>query len=312
MSLRFNLHHPADEELSRLLTERLSRALAELDHLDGAVQRRATAVHNARKRLKESRALLRLVRGQRFSGKSAGHFNRRLRDLAMELSGQRDSDAMIEVTERMIDESVADNGDCGAQPDQSALELLERLRDLLERRRAMPAVATDESADARFELRVELLTLIDQLTIAEQRFDYRSLVNAAVRTYDRALESMQQVIRHPSIEHTHEMRKRMKDHWYQVRILEQLDPNKLSPRKTELKLLTETLGDYQDLSVLRSWLVGQKRPSLPAQDLALLMSLIGQRSWRLQQQALQQAKPLFKHPSDYWSRRWQARLKEVS
>lgn len=307
MSLRFDLEHRADEELGRLVKERLFRALAELDHLDGPAQRRATAVHNARKRLKECRALLRLVRGQKLCGKSVSHFNRRLRDLGLVLSGQRDSDAMLEVTERMIAEADSDSAQS-----QSHRAVLQQLQGVLESQRAATLAAAVISSDDGFALRVELLSLADQVSTASERFEYRLFIDSAVRTYAIALRSMQRVREFPSIEHTHEMRKRMKDHWYQVRLLEQLDPNKLTLRKKKLKQLTETLGDYQDMSVLRSWLVGQEKPPLPAPELAQLMSLLGQRSWRLQQHALQQAEPLFKHSADYWSRRWLGRLREVS
>jgi CHAD domain-containing protein len=54
----------------------------------------------------------------------------------------------------------------------------------------------------------------------------------------------------PTDGNLHEWRKRVKDHWYHVRLLRNLWPKVMDAYKRELKVLSEALGDDHDLAVL--------------------------------------------------------------
>ncbi|MBC8129586.1 MAG: CHAD domain-containing protein, partial [Rhizobiaceae bacterium] len=95
MSYRIDPGAPLDAETRRVFTEQLDKATAELSAPasgpDGDLHE---AIHDARKRLKKLRGLLRLVRPghERFYRTE----NERLRDIARTLSAVRDRTALIE------------------------------------------------------------------------------------------------------------------------------------------------------------------------------------------------------------------------
>ena len=63
--------------------------------------------------------------------------------------------------------------------------------------------------------------------------------------------------RHPDAEELHELRKRVKDHWYHVRLLREVWPPVLTAWAAEAHVLAEQLGDDHDLSVLAAVAVGR-------------------------------------------------------
>lgn len=308
MALKFNFNRPAGKELRRLLVERLQLAAAEFDGETGSAQRRAQAVHKARKRLKESRALLRLVKGGRLSGRPVSEHNLKMRDLARLLSGQRDADAMVEVTDRMVAEVSRHCAERGDQHQQFK-PLLTRLRRILVNHRSQQTRGAGVNREQLDRIRTELIVLKEELASGSEKQRYQDLIAAAISGYRKAQTTIEQVHRQPSIDHTHEMRKRVKDHWYQVRLFQPLSPKEMRQRRIDLEVLTEVLGDYQDLCVLRTWLVSGESSVLPAAELAQLLSFIGRRSWRLQQQALAKAEPLFSQKPTYWLLKWQEGLR---
>ena len=70
------------------------------------------------------------------------------------------------------------------------------------------------------------------------------------RTYRQGREEMSRALADPSTENVHRWRKRVKDHWYQLRILRQAWPGPLGETVAAAHELTELLGDHHDLAVL--------------------------------------------------------------
>jgi len=70
------------------------------------------------------------------------------------------------------------------------------------------------------------------------------------RGYRRARKAWHRVHKLDSAENLHQLRKRVKDHWYQSRLLERKSPLSATWRCESLKQLAQALGDWRDTYLL--------------------------------------------------------------
>jgi CHAD domain-containing protein len=215
------------------------------------------AVHDARKRIKKTRAALRLARPG-LSKRVYRAENAALRDTARGLSGARDADVMVETAEKLGERYAG----------HAPATLFEQLRDRLAARRGGAGADAGEAADT---LRA-LAAGVDAWAIAGDERDV--LVPALHRTYARGREAFAVADRRPTAEHLHEWRKRVKDLWYQEKLVSEAWPEVLEAHADEAKALSKLLGDDHDLAVL-SELLGAE-PGL-TDDPDLIHELIGRR-----------------------------------
>ena len=235
------------------------------DQLEGAADGLANgadpveAVHDARKRIKKTRAALRLAR----PGLPKRVFraeNTALRDTARGLSGTRDADVMVETAEKLRERYS------GHVPAATFDTLRDRLAARAESLRG--EAGASESADA---LRA-LVAGIDAWAVdGDER---KVLVPALRRTYARGHAAFSVAHRHPTAEHLHEWRKRVKDLWYQEKLVSEAWPEVLKAHADEAKTLSKLLGDDHDLAVLAKLLDAE--PEL-ADDPDVVRELIGRR-----------------------------------
>ncbi|MGX6449440.1 CHAD domain-containing protein, partial [Patulibacter sp. S7RM1-6] len=259
MSFRLDLDRPVAETTRRVTQERLERVIDEL-----AGRRSddpATAVHEARKDLKRTRSLVRLLRAgvprKRYRRESAA-----LREVARSLGASRDAAAMVETVDRLRERFA------GRVPAAT----FERLRETLQAR--VPTGAEETSAA------IEELRRIDA-RIAEGALDVderAALVAGIARTYDRGRLAFRAADAEPTAELLHEWRKRVKDLWYQQELLGDAWPELLDVQAKEAKALSKVLGDDHDLSELDALL---RAPDGPAAETPLdtdaLLPLIAER-----------------------------------
>src|SRR4051812_4637750 len=99
MAYRLALDGDLQESVRRVAREQLEVAADGLAAAQG--EQRVEAVHDARKRIKKTRALLRAARPA--LRKAFRAENRALRDASRELSGARDADVMIETVGKLAD-----------------------------------------------------------------------------------------------------------------------------------------------------------------------------------------------------------------
>lgn len=85
---------------------------------------------------------------------------------------------------------------------------------------------------------------------------WRALRGGLQRSYARGRAGCATVSAGGSDEQVHEWRKRVKDLWYQQRLLTPACPELLEPTAQEMHRLTDLLGDEHDLSVLITRLDG--------------------------------------------------------
>jgi CHAD domain-containing protein len=208
----------ASSGLTRIARETIDLAIA---HLTDSTP----DIHEARKRFKEVRAVLRLGRFT-LNGDFAS-VNRRLRDTAHELAATREADALIEIVEALRD-SVKD------PVEKRALTRVRRI--LGEDRVAEPD---------HLGLAAQLAGLRDEISFAEGSF-----ARGLRRTYRDGRRLFRAARKQGDAESIHEWRKRVKDLWYHAQILAPVWPDLMDAHTTLLHELSRLLGDHHDICAL--------------------------------------------------------------
>lgn len=258
MAYELRRDEPIPAEVHRVMREQLDRMEAHL---------RAREVHDTRKRIKETRSLLRLIReplGAMFAFENAFY-----RDLAGELAAARDAEAVGEAIARLM--KATDNA-----------SLRERL-----------AIANERISGVDI---LELEPLIARLEAARVRlaqwpglkndFD-ATLAGGLRRALRRGRRALAQAARTRSAGDFHELRKRVKDHWYHARLVSLFQ--KHIERVDELSQL---LGEQHDLVV-----------TLQHIDDDALLPLIASERIRLEREALARAEALYDERPRKWVKR---------
>ena len=99
-------------------------------------------------------------------------------------------------------------------------------------------------------------------------------------SYARGRDASADLADHPDAEELHELRKRVKDHWYHVRLLREVWPPVMTAWAGEARCLSEQLGDDHDLSVLAGVLSGEG-PDLLGEDRPVVLGTIEERRGEL-------------------------------
>ena len=277
--------------MRRIAAEEVARAEAELADPALPTDRK---IHQARKRTKRLRGLLRLLRPAFPAYRAeAAH----LRNAARGLSRLRDRDVMIATHDALMAATGADR------------RRYAPVRAHLTRARNRVAAQADPEA--------ALATYMDEMRALAARApgwrlegkDRKALRAGLERTWARARKAMKAARRHDDIEHLHEWRKRVKDHWYQARLLTPVDPDALKDQAGAAGDLGELLGDIHDLDVYRAHLEGPEATGLDPARRAELAALATDRIAALEREAIALGKRLFAPRPEALARDWTAKWK---
>jgi CYTH domain-containing protein/CHAD domain-containing protein len=222
--------------IRRVIVGRLEKAAERLrEASDGDAL--AESIHGARKDLKKARAALRLVR-EDLGEKTFKRENRELRDAARLLSASRDAEVKLETLERLVEGEVGD-----APPGPTALWRAALVGD---RDRIVDADADQtEAAVAAIE------AVAARVPDWKLHHDGWKLLAPGLDTaYGEGRDAFAALADPPSVDAVHDLRKRGKDLWYQVRLLRDAWPAVLDATSDEVHELTDLLGDHHDLAVL--------------------------------------------------------------
>lgn len=244
MAYRLKRDEALPAGLRRVVAEQLEGAVAALRGESDLP--REQAVHDARKRLKKARAVLRLARGE-LGRKAYRRENTCLRDAARELAGARDGAVLV----RTLDSVVVD-----APPEVA--HGLAPVAELLRERRDGAAAALFDRAEAVEQVAAELewaRSEVDGWPLERDRFAL--LAPGLRRAYADGAARFAEARAEPSAHRLHEWRKRVKDLWYQARLLEPLWPAGMGPVVQVADELADRLGDDHDLAVLRETLLAE-------------------------------------------------------
>jgi CHAD domain-containing protein len=256
-----------ERELRRLARDRVDLALvqSELEDPD-------EAVHEVRKRTKELRALLRLVRET--TPELYRRENPAFRDLARPLSDTRDAAVMVEAFDGLL----------AAFADEVTPAALDVVRDALDARRdAASRVVQQRVLEAAREDLREGRERIDRWQLDGDGFEV--LAGGFRRSYRRAREAMAEAVDDPSTATWHEWRKRAKDHRYHLELLQPAWKPVIKAQRKELHRLTEVLGDDHDLAVLRELLHAEPDELGGVATVEVATALLDRRRAELQREA---------------------------
>jgi CHAD domain-containing protein len=239
MSYRFDLARPLGAEVRRVALEEIVGAVA---CLEAGRDRRDGGAHDARKRLKRLRGLLRLVAA------AAPDFRRaeesRIRDVARSLSAARDATAIVETVDRLARE---------AETPSDLDKLMTIRRGLLARRDRIVKKQADQGGAVRMAV-AELgasAVAFGGLALPEDPADAAKAVAAgAERTYRRALKALRKAAKGGRDDDFHELRKNVKYHEMHMRLLRDAWPGPAGPDLALAGELGEKLGHLHDIPVL--------------------------------------------------------------
>jgi len=240
-SYRLRGQEPAAAGMRRIARGRAERAVERLR--EAGEDDLAEAVHGARKDLKKLRAVLRLVR-EELGADVFKRENRRYRDAGRMLSESRDAEVKLQ-TLRALRRRYGTRL-------PSALALT--WEQLLEADRERAAAATAGGTATRVRRALEAIESGER-EIAAWPLDGDSwdlVEEGLTRTYRDGRRDFARVLEVGSDAEVHELRKRVKDLWYQLRLLADAWPGPLEETVEELDALAELLGDHHDLSLLAS------------------------------------------------------------
>jgi CHAD domain-containing protein len=241
---------------------------------------RDEAIHEARKSIKKVRALLRIVRPG-LDGVYAPE-NARLRDIARRLSEFRDAFAILGT----FDDLKKKYKDATRNKLHSVRAGLDkRLKET--RKEEDVALVLEEASVAlrKAAKRVKSWPL--------QTDGYVAIGPGLEATYRAGRKALERVEKDGRPDEFHELRKRVKDHWYHVRLLEDLWSDVISAYEKSLKHLEDWLGIDHNLAVLREKIVAEPGFYGKEKDIELVLDLIDKYQKELRDRSLSLARRIY-------------------
>jgi CHAD domain-containing protein len=281
---------PISKQLRRLVRKELSSAL---DALNGPAPDQ-DAIHEARKNIKTVRAVLRVVKNP--LGADYRVEDQRLRSAARGLSSLRDADVTLETLGSLH----------GTYPSVITSRLVQRVsRGLKIRKQRVRGHAGPIIAHARGTLARSKKSVPNSVG---QIARFKAVRSGTVRGYRKARTALHGLSVDSDATAFHDWRKRVKDHWYHIRLFE--DPH-ASPRRrvTTLKRLEGWLGTDHDLAALRGIMLNGTERLADARARTLVLGGISKSQVSLRRRALglghrlfNQAPKHFEGSVDMWWR----------
>jgi CHAD domain-containing protein len=272
MAYRLKKGESVPEGVKRIVHEETESAIAELSHASG--KKRDEGIHEARKSIKKIRGLLRLIRPE--LGRIYGAENTRLGDVGRKLSEIRDATAIIEV----FDGLAAKHKD--ALQRNAFISIRKGLEagkhDMEQRAGISDAVRRASSALRSIRKRVDGWPLKGD--------GFQALAPGFEDRYRGGRRAMAVARKDDAPENYHEWRKRVKDHWYHIRLLESLWTDVMQAHEQSLHDLETWLGDDHNLVVLRGKIDDAPGNFADEKTVRLFLSLVAQEQKELREKSL--------------------------
>lgn len=255
-----------DRAMRRIIGEQFARLIGELARFSDTP---AESAHNARRRIKETRALLRLFRPFLIDYTAANGLQR---DVARKLAGVRDADAMRQTLLRNRGSIIESQGRLTYA---SVRRQLARART---RRGGEPVPDESVVAAAINDLQLSLATLLQAAQVPEA---FASIAPSLGKTYRAGREWMTAAASERTEFAFHEWRKHVKTLWYHMQLLRNVAPDLTKPYRDLLNQLAKALGEHHDIHVLSTF-VGASR----SRKRAAVQEVLSSRLAELEERAL--------------------------
>jgi CHAD domain-containing protein len=280
MNYQFVIHSRISQEIIRVVSEQIAFAAECLQGMED----RHEGIHEARKSLKKVRAVLRLSRTA-LTPETYVHANRTARDLGRLLSVLRDASALIEALDKLKE----------FHSDWMDEESFVHIRELLEMRRDKLFREMIEEAQTDVKT-IESLEVFGQWVAGwrpTQRSFQKAFQPGLETIYAEGVTAFHLAFSHPSAHHFHEWRKRVKDLWYHVLLLEACWPAVMIPFGDTLHLLSDVLGDEHDLNVFHDQLTSGEIPLKSPEMTQQVLSLFDQQITALRGSAFELGQKMY-------------------
>jgi CHAD domain-containing protein len=287
MGFRLKLREPLPDGLKRIFREQIESALELCRH---PAKQRGVTVHEVRKHLKKLRAAMRLAITEVGKDRHARE-DRCVRRIGRLVSDLRDAQVRLQTLIQLRDETTNGPED---GPFPHIEELLSLERDSFSaaftgwQKQAIPLLEHAEARLSKWPL--------DSLR-------WKQVCGAVCKIYKRGGRSLAKTIHDPEAEKFHAWRKRVKDIWYQSRILEPLNRVVLCEIAHDAEVLGELLGREHDLAFLWARLEKETTDESLRDELTQLEKLIRKRGKRLRRNALELGRRFYAEPAKAFTKR---------
>jgi CHAD domain-containing protein len=283
--------------VKRIAREEIESAVR---HLSGKGEAdRDEAIHETRKNVKKIRGVLRLMRPE--LGEIYGRENPFFRDVGLRLSQFRDGGAMIEAFDGLREKY---RGELGRSRLASIRRGLMARKEEAEKQGSIEEVLHGTAAVLR-----ERAKRVAQWPLAADGFE--AIAPGLEATFRRGQKALARARKQPLAENYHEWRKRAKDHWYQVRLLEGVWDGTMPAYERRLKDLETWLGEDHNLVVLEKKVMAEPGFYGREPEIALFVKLIRKYHRELRGDALALGARIYGEKPRQFSRRmrrmWDAR-----
>jgi CHAD domain-containing protein len=287
MGFRLKLREPLPDGLKRVFREQIESALELCRH---PARQRGITVHEVRKHLKKLRAAMCLAIPEVGKERHTRE-DRCVRKIGRLVSDLRDAQVRLQTLIQLRDETAKGAKDT---PFPRIEELLS-----LERESFSAAFAGwQKQAIPQLE-RVEARLLKWPL----EGLTWKQVCGAVGKIYKRGQRGLAKTIHEPEPERFHAWRKRVKDIWYQLRILQPLNRVVLTEMAHDAEVLGELLGREHDLNFLWARLEKESSDEALRDELAQLEKLIRKRGKRLRTNALELGRRFYAEPVKAFAKR---------
>src|SRR5437870_2068573 len=287
MGFRLKLREPLPDGLKRVFREQIESALKLCRH---PAKQRGVTVHEVRKHLKKLRAAMRLAVGAVGKNQHACE-DRCVRKIGRLVSDLRDAQVRMQTLVQLRD-------DAAKGPEDNPFPRLEELLSLERESFSAAFAGWQKQAIPQLE-RVEARLLkwpLEDLT-------WKQICGAVAKIYKRGQRGLAKTIGDPEPENFHAWRKRVKDLWYQLRILQPLNRVVLEEMAHDAEVLGELLGREHDFDFLWARLENESGEEALRDELMQLQKLIRKRGRRLCRDALELGRRFYAEPSKAFAKR---------
>jgi CHAD domain-containing protein len=287
MGFRLKLREPLSDGLKRVFREQIESALQLCRH---PARQRGVTVHEVRKHLKKLRAAMRLAIPEVGKDRHTRE-DRCVRKIGRLVSDLRDAQVRLQTLIQLRDETAKG-------PEDSPFPRIEELLSLERESFSAAFAGWQKQAIPQLE-RVEARLLKWPL----EGLTWKQVCGAVGKIYKRGQRGLAKIINDPDPENFHAWRKRVKDLWYQLRILQPLNRVVLTEMAHDAEVLGELLGREHDLDFLWTRLEKESSDETLRDELAQLQKLIRKRGKRLRTNALELGRRFYAEPAKAFAKR---------
>jgi len=283
-------NEPVAKEITKIVLRQFEMADTELTDIGNPSG--DAAIHKARRRVKKIRALIRLVRPG--LGGAFDPLNKRLRETVRLLAPIADGQGVVDALDKMAEKYRED-----FSPPVFA---------------TIRAGLVEREARADRKAKVERVLQRARATLKTERTrvkdwdlnggGFRSIADGLETSFRRARRAMIVTVEHPTADNYHTWRRRVKEHWFHVRLIERRCGTRLARYKRRLEALDECLGEYHNFALLHTILSAD--PFVSRQETARRLRIIRRYQVELRRRASSIGSRLYNEKPRHFIRRVQA------